>query len=705
MTSNLVVRRRIVALFFIFCLGLLLVCARLAWIQLVRGAELEAKASELRLRKVVIPARRGTILDRQLRELAISVSAPTVVAFPPEVKASGREGEIAAKLAGVLGMPQEEVLRRITVNAAYAYVRRRVEFGQADQIARLELPGIEVIEENQRYYPHGTLAANVLGFAGIDNQGLEGLEYRYDRQLRGQDGALRVEADAVGREIPQATHAYEPPQDGLNLVLTIDSTIQYLAERELDLLMQSPTAPTRAAIIVSDPRTGEILAMASRPSFDPNRYGSFPSATWRNPNVSDTYEPGSTFKIVTAAAALEEGVTRETERFYCPGYVLVGGRRVRCWRYPQGHGSETLTEGVKNSCNPVFVSLGLRLYERHPTRFYDYIRAFGFGARTGIDTTGEALGQLIPQENLREIQVAAISIGQSIAVTPIQMVAAVGAVANGGLWVRPHLVREIRDGNGQTVQRFDPEPVRRVISAQTAARLGALLEEVVRDGTGRNAFIPGYRVAGKTGTAQKPGPGGYLPDKYVASFIGYAPADNPRVLALVIVDEPQGYPYFGGTVAAPVFQRLVEAVLRYLGVPKSEAAEQEKEGLPVRVPSVIALPVDEAVALVRAAGLEAKVTGGGKQVREQVPAGGATVERGARILLETEGGAGVLVPDLTGLSYSQALNRLRTVGLQLEVQGSGQVTEQDPVPYTEVPEGTRVRVKLQEAETAATLAP
>jgi stage V sporulation protein D (sporulation-specific penicillin-binding protein) len=696
-------RRRILALFFVFCFCLSLVCARLAWIQLVRGRELEAEATELRLRQVVIPARRGKIFDRQGRELAISVSAPTVVAFPPEVRSSGREREIAAKLAAILGAEEEDIYRRITSNTLYAYVRRRVEFAQADRISSLELPGIEIIEENQRYYPQGTLAANVLGFAGIDNQGLEGLEYFYDQQLRGRNGALKVEADAVGREIPQATHAYEPPQDGLSLVLTIDSTVQYLAERELDALMESPTAPTRAAIIVMDPRTGEILAMASRPSFDPNRYASFPAATWRNPNVSDTYEPGSTFKIVTAAAALEEGLTKEGEKFYDPGYIMVGSHRVRCWRYPRGHGSETLIEGVKNSCNPVFVTLGLRLYEGHPARFYDYIKAFGFGARTGIDTPGEATGQLIPQESLREIQVAAISIGQSIAVTPIQLAAAAAAVANGGVWMRPHLVREIRDAEGRTVKRLDPEPVRRVISEETASRLGALLEQVVKDGTGRNAYIPGYRAAGKTGTAQKPGPGGYLPDKYVASFIGYAPVNDPRVVALVVVDEPQGYPYFGGTVAAPIFQRLAEAVLRYLGVPPAEPGSRETQE--VRVPSVVALPVKEAAARLREAGLEAQVAGTGVQVWDQVPVAGASVARGSRVLLQAEAKEEVLVPDLTGLSLSQALALLGSLHLNLEAQGSGRVMEQDPVPYTPVPKGSRVKAVLREDEAAATVGP
>lgn len=705
MATNLLVRRRMVALFFLFCTCLLLLTGRLGWLQLVCGHRLEAQALEERLRDVVIPAKRGKIYDRQLRELAVSVSAPSVVAFPPEVKLSGKEKEIAAKLAAILQMPEEEVYGRITKNALYYYVRRKVEFAQAEEIAKLRLPGIEIIEENQRYYPNGPLAANVLGFAGIDNQGLEGIEHYYDGELRGQDGALRVEADAVGREIPQAAHTYTPPRDGYSLVLSLDSTIQYLAERELDALMQSPTAPAKAAIIVMDPRNGEILAMASRPSFDPNRYGAYPQSSWRNPNVSDTYEPGSTFKVITAAAALEEGLVREEERFYDPGFIKVGAQNIKCWRFPRGHGSQTFVEGVKNSCNPVFVSLGLRLEEKKPGRFYDYIYAFGFGAKTGIDTGGEAVGQLIPREKLKDIYVGSIAIGQSIAVTPIQLVTAVGAVANGGLLVRPHLLLEVRDQKGGLVRRYDPGPPRQVIAAGTAARLGLLLEQVVKDGTGRNAYLPGYRVAGKTGTAQKPGPGGYQPDKHVASFVGYAPVNDPRVVALVIVDEPKGYPYFGGTVAAPIFRSLVEAVLRYLGVPPAEKVPEPGEPQPVTVPQVLALPVGEAAAVVRAAGLEPQIAGGGVQVREQTPRAGASLPQGSRVLLEAPAAGSTLVPDLTGLSHSQALNRLSALGLVLEAEGSGEVVEQHPVPFTEVARGQVVRAIFKEVPAQPTLAP
>lgn len=702
--TALFTRRRIAILFLVFGIVLLLITFRLAWVQLVRGHQLEEAALDGRLRDVVIPARRGKIYDRQLRELAVSVSSPTVVAFPPEVKLSGREKEIASALAGILGMTEEEVYKKITNTVQYTYVRRKVEFGQADQIASLKLPGIEIIEENQRYYPNGSLAANLLGFAGIDNQGLEGIEAWYDKQLRGENGALRVEVDAVGREMPQATHSYVPPKDGNDLVLTIDSTIQYLAERELDTLMASSTQPTRASILVMDSRNGEILAMASRPTFDPNQYGAYPAANWRNPIVSDTYEPGSTFKIITAAAALEEGVVSENDSFYDPGYLKVGAHNLKCWRFPMGHGSQTFLEGVMNSCNPVFATVGLRLFEKNPDLLYKYIQGFGFGQPTGIDLNGEATGQMVPRDKLRDIYVATISIGQSVAVTPIQLVSALGAVANGGVLLRPHIMHEVRNKDGQVVERKDAEPVRTVISQQTASRLGLMLERVIKDGTGSNAFVPGYRLGGKTGTAQKPGPGGYTPGKYVSSFLGYGPVDDPRLVCLVVIDEPKGYPYYGGTVAAPLFQRVMEGALRYCGVPPTEPVDKEDEVLG-SVPQVRALPVAQAIATLKAAGYEPQVSGSGPQVREQTPRAGASLKKGSQVILNCQPKSTLLVPDLTGASHSQALSELGALNLGIEVNGSGEVVEQNPVPYTEVQPGHVVQLKLEEVKAEPALAP
>ncbi|MBE3572248.1 MAG: stage V sporulation protein D [Moorella humiferrea] len=699
METNINIRKRLAFVFFLLAMGLTAVIFRLAWLQLVKGNELQQKALENRLNPMPVTAQRGVIYDRNRHELAISIATDYIGAFPPEIKESGRAEEIAAKLSAILGIPADKILEKITRNTGFEFIERQVEFDKAQKIKDLKLPGIEVVPESRRYYPNGMLAAHVLGFAGIDNQGLEGLEAMYDKELSGEDGKIVLEFDALGHEIPRATHRYIPPQNGHSLVLTIDQTIQYIAERELDKIMASPTKPRKANIVVMDPKTGEILAMASRPAFDPNNYGKYPNSVWGNPLVRDAYEPGSAFKIITAAAALEEGVVSPTDRFYDPGYIKVGPDTINCW-LPGGHGSESFVEGVKNSCNPVFVQVALRLEEKKAGLFYDYIKAFGFGAPTGIDITGEGTGLLIPFNELKPINIATIGIGQGIAVTPIQLITAVAAVANGGQLVRPHLVKEILDNKGNVVKKYEPEVIRRVISPATAKRLSEMLEAVVSEGTGRNAYIPGYRVGGKTGTAQKAGPGGYMEGKYVASFIGFAPVNDPRLVALVTIDEPQGYPYYGGTVAAPIFQRVVSDALHYLKVPPqydSGKKEGEVSPAPVTVPNVIGKDLAAARAELEMAGLAVRVEGGSGEVIAQVPKGGAVVPAGTHVILYLKGDpAKPLVPDVAGLRVNDAAAVLEAYGLILVPDGSGQAAGQDPPAGTAVPPGTKVRVRFIE---------
>jgi len=699
MYTSINLKKRLLVVFLLLSAGLLIVMVRLAWLQLVRGGDLQKKALQNRLAVVPVPAQRGIIYDRLRRELAINITSDYIGAFPPEVRDSGRQQEIAAKLAELLGQSQEEILEKLTRPTGFEFIARRVDFEKARKIRELKLPGIVVVPENRRYYPNGVLAAHVLGFAGIDNQGLEGLEAMYDKELSGIPGQIAREFDALGREIPQATHHYVPPQNGHSLVLTIDQTLQFIAERELDQLMHSPTSPKKASILIMNPNTGEILALASRPTFDPNRFSESPPEVWSNPVVRDAYEPGSTFKIITAAAALEEGVVKPEDKFYDPGYIRVGQDSIRCWAYPLAHGSQTFAEGVKNSCNPVFVSVALKLEEKKPGSFYDYIQGFGFGSPTGIDLTGEGAGILIPREELKPINIATIGIGQGIAVTPIQLAVAVAAVANGGKIVKPHLVKEILDSEGKVVRRIEPEVQRQIISPATAQVLRQLLEGVVSGGTGRNAYIPGYRVAGKTGTAQKPGPGGYQEGKYVASFIGFAPANDPQILALVLVDEPRGYPYYGGVVAAPIFQRVVADALRYLKIPPQyvETPKEEGEKKSVEVPGLIGLPVEKAKAQLKALGLEARVEGEGGVVVAQIPKEGVVVPQGTKVILFLKGqGDKTRVPDLTGLRIPEAAEVLEALGLKLWPEGSGQASDQSPVPGTLVPPGTQVKVKFYE---------
>lgn len=702
MTGNVVMKKRIAKVFLLFFAAFFFLSFRLVWIQFVRGDELQLQALDNRLREVPVEAKRGAIFDRNLNELAISISADYIYAIPPQVNRSGKAQEIAEELSKILDIPVENVYNRITKKGSwFEYIVRKVDYEKATAIRELDFPGINVAEESQRFYPNDFLAAHVLGFAGVDNQGLEGIEVIYDQELKGKKGAIVIEFDAAGREIPHALHKYIPPEDGNSLVLTIDETIQFIAERELDALMNSTSNPKSATIIVMDPQSGEILALASRPTYDPNNFNQYPQENWRNIAVSNSYEPGSTFKVVTTSAVLEEGLIRDNERFVCTGSVRVGAETIRCWRSHNPHGSQTFSEGVQNSCNPVFINLGLRLEDQHKGSFYNYIRDFGFGKITGLDLPGEAKGIMIQGKDLKQVNIATISIGQGIAVTPVQLVSAMSAIANDGVLLKPHLVREIRDKDGNLIKAIESEIVKQVISKETAQETLGILEEVVSEGTGRNAYIEGYRVGGKTGTAQKAGAGGYLQGSYVASFLGVAPVDDPKLVTLVVIDEPQGYPYYGGTVAAPIFKRVVEDSLHYLGVaPQYNPDEREQiEVQKVSLPDLKGLSVDKAEQALRSLGLVVDFRGSGTIVRDQNPAAMVKVSPGTTIILQLEEGdvaKTLKVPDISGYRVYQAANLLEAMGLKLVPEGSGWAVEQNPKPDSNLEPGSEVKVIFKE---------
>ncbi|HHW41552.1 MAG TPA: stage V sporulation protein D [Syntrophomonadaceae bacterium] len=699
-TRTVEIRKRITFLFFCIFFVIILLCFRLIWLQLVRGTWYQQEALQNRIREIVVEPKRGVIYDRNGNELAISINVDAVYAVPAEVMKSGKTAQVAREVARILHMKEKEVYELITENQHSVWIKFKVDPAQARELRARHLPGIGVISKPQRFYPKNNLASHVLGIAGAYNQGLEGIEVQYDKELSGIKGRLLVEYDAAGREIPGSTHRYIEPEQGLSLVLTIDQTIQYIAERELDKVMQE-RHPKSASIIVMDPQTGEILAMANRPDFDPNDYQKYPVSARRNIAIANSYEPGSTFKIVTLSAALQEGLVDSNSRFYDPGYIKVGGEFVHCW-LPEGHGSQSLAEVVQNSCNPGFVNIGLRLGTE---KFYKYLKAFGFGALLGIDLPGEAGGIIVPQDDAKPIDLASMSIGQANSVTPLQLVSAMAAVANGGKLMKPHLVKEMKNSKGQVVKRFKPQVLRQVISPETAREVRNYLEQVVSNGTGRNAYIPGYSVGGKTGTAQKPAPhGGYSTTDHIASFLGFAPVDSPRLAVLVVVDSPQGYPYYGGTVAAPVFREVVRDSLRYLGVPLRYQPKDAKlqEDMTV-VPPVINLPVQEAEKVLKEAGLEAEKLGNGKVVYGQVPLDGVKVKKGSKVLLnltmpkqETSGER--VVPDLKGKSLRDAAELLGLMNLVLIPEGepiaTGTAVEQSPPPGTRVSAGSRVRVKF-----------
>ncbi|MEW5899317.1 MAG: penicillin-binding transpeptidase domain-containing protein, partial [Bacillota bacterium] len=610
------------------------------------------------------------------------------------------------KIAFALGMDKEEVYSKLTRKVGFVWLKRRIDFESARRLKALKLNGVGLVEESKRFYRQEGLAAHVLGFAGDDNQGLIGVESVYDQELRGIPGRIVVEKDAVGRNIPGALHKFIPPVPGHNLILTIDRTIQFFVERELDKIVDT-YHPKNAVIIVMNPKTGEILAMGNRPAFNPGDtpWNKYPRSVWdQNPAIWYNYEPGSTFKIITAAAALEEGAVKPGDRFYDPGYIKVADRTIRCW-YDGGHGAQSFEEVVQNSCNPGFVSVGLSLGKK---RFYKYIRAFGFGEKTDIPLPGEEVGIVIPENEATDLNVATMAIGQSIAVTPIQLLTAASAVANGGVLLKPALVKAIQDQNGKVIKEFRPEPVRQVISGSTARVMMNLLTNVVVKGTGKNAFVDGYGAAGKTGTAQVVGPGGYVEGRYVSSFVGFSPADDPQLAILVMVAEPKGGIYFGSQVAAPSFKAIAQDALRYMMVPERAGLEKpktpfvfEEPVLKVTVPDVVNFPLEDAQKLLRQEGFKVQTRGQGTLVSSQVPKGGAVVPSGTSVVLELRPQGGdntVAVPDLRGLTIKEAGMLLEKLGLQLDPVGTGLATGQQVAPGKRVAKGSTVTVEFKPPE-------
>ncbi|MEW6724844.1 MAG: stage V sporulation protein D [Bacillota bacterium] len=693
-TPGIRLRKRIAVLFLGAIVFMAILIARVAWLQFVRGEHLRNLALDTRLRNVPVEARRGIIYDRVGRKLAISVNVDSVFAIPVEVKEPAR---VAAELSRILGMEYSETYERITKRAAFVWVKRKISEEQSQAIRQLSLPGIQLTQEAKRVYPNGNLASHVLGIAGIDSQGLEGLELVYDRELRGEPGKIVIEFDGRGREIAWAKHSYIPPRDGYSLVTTIDEVIQYIIEKHLEEALMKHQARA-GTIIVMNPKTGEILALANRPDYDPNNYQAHPAANRRNFAVSDTYPPGSTFKPITAAAALEEGVATIHDRFYCSGHIEVPGKTIRCWK-PQGHGSQSFAEIMENSCNVGFVNLGMRLGAE---KFIDYVKAFGLAERTGIDLPGEASGLILPAEKVKPIDLAVMSFGQTLTVTPIELITAMSAIANDGVLMRPYLAKEITDTSGNVVQRFGPTPVRQVISRETAADLKAIMERVVSDGTGKRAYLAGYNLAGKTGTAEKVIDGRLAEGKYIASFCGFGPADDPQVAVLVILDEPVGA-YYGGVIAAPVFGGVMEDILTYLGIqPEIDPAVLAgKDATPVAVPDVINRSLTEAEAALRSAGLKMRVEGNGPRVVDQMPPGGARVWRGSTTLIvlgsiTDDPRAPVKIPRLIGLTRREAAEALGTLGLRMSGEGSGIAVSQDPAPEVWVQPGSIVTVQFRE---------
>jgi cell division protein FtsI (penicillin-binding protein 3) len=571
--------------------GFVVVLIRLFNLQVLQAAELTVKAERQYRKSVTVEGARGTIYDRHGKVLAMNIEVPSVFGVPASLADSRG---VAKDLARVLRVRADDIESKLKQDRSFVWIARKLDPEQGRNLERLSLEGIGTVLEGRRFYPKGPLLGHVLGFAGLDGQGLEGLERRYEPYLRGEKQFVVLQRDALGRTVFPKGSSDQGPVPGHSVVLTIDEVIQYIAEAELEQAV-SVTNAKGGIVIVMEPRTGAILALAVNPRFDPNALRGVSADRWRNRALSDAYEPGSTLKVFLAAAALEEKVMRPGSLIYAEnGRMAVANTVIHDH---EKHGWLTFAQVIQRSSNIGSVKTAMELAEH---RLYRYLRAFGFGERTEIDLPGEIAGLVKEPRDWGRRSLASIAIGQEIGVTPLQLVTAVSAVANGGWLMRPFVVGEIRDAGGRPVARTSPQVRRRPVSAETAQTLANILEGVVTSGTGTRAAVPGYRVAGKTGTAQKidPTTGRYSPTMFVGSFVGYAPVEDPRIAVVVVIDEPRT-DQWGGVVAAPVFRRVVEQALPYLGVYGSEPAKLALAGVsctrcaagPAARATVAALPV------------------------------------------------------------------------------------------------------------------
>lgn len=630
--SNVTVRKRLTVALIAGILIFFIIDLRLGYVQFFLGNMLTDGAKELWSRDIPFEPERGEIVDRNGVPLATNVSAPTVYVVPRQIK---DPADAAEKIAAVLNMSKEQVYKEITVKEKDVRLSkgRKISHEKAKEIRALGIDGVYIGEDSKRYYPFGSYLSHVLGFAGVDNQGLMGLELYYDKELKGQRGSVQFYANAKGERMNDMADDYKPPVDGMDLKLTIDSKIQTIVERELDIA-EAEYNPDGLIAIAMNPNNGEILAMSSRPDFDPANFRNVPSEIYnRNLPIWSTYEPGSTFKIITLAAALEEGkVDLEKDRFYDPGFVEVGGARLRCWK-KGGHGSQSFLEVVQNSCNPGFVELGERLGKE---ALFKYIRDFGFGEKTGIDLQGEGKGILFPLDRVGPVEQATTAFGQGVSVTPIQQVAAISAAVNGGTLYTPFIAKElINPANGEILMKKSPEAKRKVISKETSDEIRYALENVVAKGSGKKAFVDGYRVGGKTGTAQKAQNGRYLENNHIVSFIGFAPADDPQLVVYVAVDNPKGTVQFGGVVAAPIVGEIMGDSLRAMGVkPRKDQIEKELTWMDspmIEVPNMVGLTKKDLGELYL--NLKIEASGTGDTVVKQAPQPGIKLKEGSTIRL------------------------------------------------------------------------
>lgn len=662
-TSNNSKRNLILILGIVFgCLLLLVI--RLGWIQIVRGDTYSERAVEQQTRDTPIEAERGTIYDRNGNELAVSVTCYTIWVRPTDVKkseekdASKRAAEaqkkvekVAKTLSENLDIDYDEVYKMVTKEQSIVKIKKGVTKDVADKIRKEKLSGVEIAEDTKREYPLGAFASQTLGTVTDDNTGRSGLELQYNTYLSGVSGRWINYTDTSGNRLSYGKEKYYQAEDGYSLVTTIDQVIQHYTEKALDQVMES-TSADRVMAIVMDPKTGDVLAMAQTPDFDLNNPKVPASSTekakldkmseaekvdywnkmWRNSLISDVYEPGSTFKLLTTAIALEEDVATPKSTYNCTGSIQVADRTIHCWSRANPHGHQTLTEAVSNSCNPVFVQLATKV---GIDKFYEHLGTFGITGTTGIDFPGETTALLQSKEDAGPVGLATIGFGQGIAVTPIQLITAISSFGNDGKMMKPRLVKALKDSNGKTVKTFDTEVVRQTVSEETAGEMRDIMQYVVDNGGGGSFKVDGYKVGGKTGTANKPKSGGYSDQTY-SSAIAMAPMDDPQVAVLLIVDNPKGV-HFGSVVAGPGVKQILSDTLRYLNISPDKETETQTASGKVEVPDVTGKSAEDAIGVLSGQGLSYDMDKADGTddfvVAKQYPEAGTSVKKGSKIYL------------------------------------------------------------------------
>ena len=728
--NRVIQTRTFVLMIFMGIVMFVLLFFRLFDLQIKRHDELQSKAVNQQTWRTVVTASRGTIYDASGNILAISTSAETVILSPKEINEALNDTEnpvtwtkdsLAAGLAEILGKDAASIRKRMdNVESQYEMIKLRADEDVAAKVREYveenNISGVHLMADTKRYYPYGSLAAQVIGFVGDDNTGLYGLEAYYEEELEGQSGLVISAKDQAENDMLYTYEQYFAAKNGSDLTLTLDATIQYYLEKGLESMMDKFSAANGVSGIVMDVDTGGILAMASYPNYDLNDFLTVSDQTlqeriergestlaemqllqWRNKALNDTYEPGSTFKILTLSAALEEGVVDKTTTINCGGSVTVSGQTIHC-SSKSGHGLQTLVQTVGNSCNPAFINYGLRIGN---TKFYEYMRAFGLMETTGIDLGGEATGVFAAESSFTQLDLACYAFGQNFTVTPLALIAAQSTCINGGYLHTPYLVERITDSEGNVTYRHDSTPVRQVISEQTSATVRECLEYVVSSGTGKNGQVAGYRVGGKTGTADK-GQSGDV----VVSFLCFAPADDPQVIMLITMDTPSratGTYVSGGNMVAPTASSVMAEILPYLGVEPSYSAE-ELLGMDTTVPNVIGSTVDEAKAKMQERALSCKIVGDGDTITDQTPAGGAIIPGKSVVILyagEDKPTDKCVVPRLIGKTPSEANTSATAAGLLIRFSGttgsessSVRVLSQSVEEGTEVEAGTVITVQL-----------